>query len=99
VSPRTSRRRPPPRDILAARVRSEELPDIARPTGPAPRPGGARPAAAPLPWQLAAIACRAQAAAITDAFDRGLVPMPVVPGAVLMRAQLRAAARMLGDGD
>ncbi|MFP5452076.1 MAG: hypothetical protein ACLGG9_10070 [Thermoleophilia bacterium] len=114
AAPTGGRRRPPPppRDILSGQVLEDELPDIARPGAPhPPSPGDAgaprrRPrAGAPagqlpwqLPWQLAGIVLGAQAAAIADSLDRGIVPPLLVPGAILMEAQLRATALMLRRG-
>lgn len=102
---RAGRPAPPPRDILGGSVRADELPDVARPVAPPPgSPEPESPAAdrrsravlMPLPWQFAGIVLGAQAAALADGLDRGIVPPPLVPGAVLMEAQLRAAARVLG---
>jgi hypothetical protein len=108
-APRTrgGRPTPPPRDILGGQVCADELPDIARPavSWPASPPAsgasrGPQPSLGPwaLPWHLAGIILGAQAAAIADGLDRGLVPPPLVPGAVLLKAQLRAAALVLSAG-
>jgi len=125
---RSRRTTPPPRDILAGRVRAEELPDVARPDAPAPAAEHTSPdaaasaeqhtspdaavSAAPQPAPVTALArsvlelgrlplvvteatLEGQARTIDDWLARGEVPSVLVPGAVVLKAEIRLLTRML----
>ncbi len=99
---------PPAQDIAAGQVRTEDLPDVARPEAPAP-PAQETSAGAALVHDLARLvveagrlplratesALESQAQAIDDLVDRGAVPTVLVPGALVLKAELRLLMGML----
>jgi len=113
---RGRRATPPPRDILAGRVRAEELPDVARPDPPALVEQDTSPDAAVsasshappvnalaqsvlelgrLPLAVTEATLEGQARAIDDWLARGAVPTVLVPGVVVLKAEIRLLTRML----
>ena len=110
---RGRRAAPPPRDILAGQVHTEELPDVARPeaTAPPPRETAADAAASAsasaarvnelarlvleagrLPLRATEAALESQAQAIDGWVDRGAVPTLLVPGALVLKAEIKLIA-------
>ena len=106
---RRRRAAPPPRDILTGQVNEEDLPDVARPEV-AERDAVAEPPASAdlvsalarsvlevgrLPLRVTEEALDDQAQAIDDWVARGAVPTILVPGAAVLKAELRLLAAMV----
>ena len=106
---RRRRAAPPPRDILTGQVNEEDLPDVARPEV-AQRDAVAEPPASAdlvsalarsvlevgrLPLRVTEEALDDQAQAIDDWVARGAVPTILVPGAAVLKAELRLLAAMV----
>jgi hypothetical protein len=129
-TPRARRKAAPSRDILASQVRAEELPDIARPLGPAAQASdvadatdapdatdvtevtvvrddvgeaslvdaltGALVELGRAPFALTDAMLEDQAKLLDDWVGEGRVPALWVPGARLLKVELRLMRRMIG---
>ncbi len=108
-------RRPaaPPRDILAGKVRADELPDVVRPAAPGATEQEAITDATVsastnaarvnvlarsvlevgrVPLRVTEAVLESEAVAIEDWVARGAVPTVLVPGALVLKAQMRLLA-------